>query len=53
MYKVVAKGTIEERIVALQEAKRDLADSVVAATGADALEGLTRDRLAELLGCDE
>ncbi len=50
VYKVVAKGTIEERIVALQEAKRDLADSVVAATGADALEGLTRDRLAELLG---
>ncbi len=50
MYKVVAKGTIEERIVALQEAKRDLADSVVAATGADALAGLTRDRLAELLG---
>ncbi len=52
VYKVVAKGTIEERIVALQEAKRDLADSVVAATGADALAGLTRDRLAELLGCD-
>ena len=50
VYKVVAKGTIEERIVALQEAKRDLADSVVAATGVDALEGLTRDRLAELLG---
>ena len=53
VYKVVAKGTIEERIVALQEAKRDLADSVVAASDTDALEGLTRDRLAELLGCDE
>lgn len=50
VYKVVAKGTIEERIVALQQAKRDLSDSVVAATSADALEGLTRTRLAELLG---
>lgn len=50
VYKVVAKGTIEERIVALQQAKRDLSDSVVAATSADALEGLTRKRLAELLG---
>lgn len=53
VYKVVAKGTIEERIVALQQAKRDLADSVVAASGGEALAGLTRDRLAELLGCDE
>lgn len=52
VYKVVAKGTIEERIVALQQAKRDLADSVVAASGGEALAGLTRDRLAELLGCD-
>lgn len=50
VYKVVAKGTIEERIVALQEAKRDLADSVIAATGGEALAGLTRERLAELLG---
>ena len=48
--KVVAKGTIEERIVALQEAKRDLADSVIAATNGEALAGLTRERLAELLG---
>lgn len=53
VYKVVAKGTIEERIVALQQAKRDLADSVVAASGGEALAGLTRERLAELLGCDE
>ena len=50
VYKVVAKGTIEERIVALQQAKRDLADSVIAATGGEALAGLTRERLAELLG---
>lgn len=48
--KVVAKGTVEERIVALQEAKRDLADSVIAATNGEALAGLTRERLAELLG---
>lgn len=50
VYKVVAKGTIEERIVALQQAKRDLADSVVTATNGEALAGLTRERLAELLG---
>lgn len=50
VYKVVAKGTIEERIVALQQAKRDLADSVIASTGGEALAGLTRERLAELLG---
>lgn len=50
VYKVVAKGTVEERIVALQEAKRDLADSVIAATNGEALAGLTRERLAELLG---
>lgn len=50
VYKVVAKDTIEERIVALQQAKRDLADSVIAATNGEALAGLTRERLAELLG---
>ena len=50
VYKVVAKGTIEERIVALQQAKRDLADSVIVATAGEALAGLTRERLAELLG---
>ena len=53
VYKVVAKGTIEERIVALQEAKRDLADSVIAATNGEALAGLTRERLAELLGDED
>ena len=50
VYKVVAKGTIEERIVALQQAKRDLADSVIVATAGEALAGLPRERLAELLG---
>lgn len=53
VYKVVAKGTIEERIVALQEAKRDLADSVIAATNGEALSRLTRERLAELLGDED
>ena len=53
VYKVVAKGTIEERIVALQKAKRDLADAVVTATDSDTLAGLTRERLAALLGLDD
>ncbi len=53
VYTSGGQGTIEERIVALQEAKRDLADSVIAATAGEALAGLTRERLAELLGDEE
>ena len=41
VYKVVAKGTIEERIVDLQEAKRDLLIALIASLcsyGIDSLE---------------
>ena len=50
VYKVICKGTIEERILALQEAKADLADSVVGTGGGGGLGSLDRKDLLELLG---
>lgn len=47
--KVIAKDTIEERILNLQEAKAFLADQVIGASGTS-LAGLTREDLLELLG---
>ena len=47
--KVIAKDTIEERILNLQEAKAFLADQVIGANGTS-LAGLTREDLLELLG---
>ncbi len=49
VYKLVAKDTIEERIIALQEAKRDLADAVIK-EGEGILSTITKD---ELLGMFE
>lgn len=49
MYKVIAKGTIEERILRLQEAKSELAASVIGEEGVLTLASLTRDELIELL----
>lgn len=46
--KVIAKGTIEERIQRLQQAKADLADQVIGASGTS-LAGMTREELYELL----
>lgn len=48
VFKVIADGTIEERILQLQEAKSDLADAVLAADGAS-LGSLSRDELIALL----
>ena len=48
VHQVIAKGTIEERIVALQQAKSDLADKVIGANAASSLK-LTGDELLELL----
>ena len=47
--KVIAEGTIEERILRLQEAKAELADQVIGASGTS-LAGLSREDLLELLG---
>lgn len=50
VHKVIARGTIEERILKLQEAKNELADKVVGSEGVT-LAGLSRDDLIGLL-CD-
>lgn len=49
--RVVARGTIEERIVRLQETKRELADKVVGGSGVS-LAGLTTEELYDLLADD-
>ena len=51
VFKVVADGTIEERILQLQEAKSSLADAVLQADSAS-LGSLSRDELVALLGSD-
>jgi superfamily II DNA or RNA helicase len=47
-YRLLARGTIEEKVQALQKEKRDLADSLFGDRGA-ALLGLTREDLENLL----
>ncbi len=49
VYKVIAQGTIEERILELQEKKSRLADSVVSETSLASLSSLTRTELEDLL----
>ena len=48
VYRVIAEGTIEERIVRLQEQKAELAETIVGAEGIS-LANLTQDELLELL----
>ena len=48
VYKVIAKDSIEERILALQETKSDLADKLINSEGLS-LSSLTRDELVSLL----
>lgn len=50
VYKVICKGTIEERIVALQAKKADLADAIVGTGGGMGLASLAREDLIDLLG---
>jgi SNF2 family DNA or RNA helicase len=47
VHRVVARGTVEERILALQEKKRALADAAVGDGGA--ATAITRDELLDLL----
>jgi len=51
--RLVAAGTVEEKISALKATKRTLADSVIGATGDGALRGLSEDDLRSLLGDSE
>jgi len=48
VYKLIAKGTIEENIVRLQEAKKDLAEQIVTEENR-ALGSLSRRELLEIL----
>lgn len=48
VHKVIAEGTIEERIVRLQEAKSELADRLVTGSGVS-LSSLSKDDLIDLL----
>ena len=50
VYKVIARDTIEDRILELQEAKTDLAEQVVGEGGGMSLASLRREDLIELLG---
>ena len=49
VYKLIARGTIEEKIMALQESKRSLADSVVT-EGAVSISSLSQEELLAILG---
>ncbi len=49
VYRIIVKDTIEERILALQEAKRDLAEAVLSGEGAS-LASLSHEELLALLG---
>ncbi len=48
VYRLVTAGTIEEKILALHETKRDLADDILA--GLEGTEALDLDELMQLLG---
>jgi SNF2 family DNA or RNA helicase len=47
VHRIISKNTVEEKILALQQSKRHLADLTL--TGAGQSSGITRDELLELL----
>lgn len=49
--KLIAKGTIEERILKLQERKQDLADKIISGEGMS-VSSFTKEELLELFGQD-
>lgn len=49
VYKMIVKGTIEEKIVKLQESKKDLADNIINGENVG-LGSLSREELMDLLG---
>ena len=48
VYKLIVKGTIEEKIVEMQESKRQLADDILQADGVSSA-AFSREELLELL----
>ena len=49
VFKLIVGGTIEERILGMQEAKRDLAESVLTGEGVKSAL-ITREEILALLG---
>jgi SNF2 family DNA or RNA helicase len=49
VYKLVAEGSIEEKIIAIQERKKELAKQVLEGDGMDSVN-FTKEELLELLG---
>ena len=49
VYKLIAAATIEEKIIKMQAAKKDLADAILSGTS-DSLASLTKEELLSLLG---
>ena len=49
VYRLIVKGTIEEKIMKIQESKSDLADAILSGEQ-QSLGQLSKDELAELLG---
>ena len=52
VFKLIVKDTIEERIVKLQESKRDLAESVLGGEGIGS-SSLSKEDIMALLGAQE
>ena len=48
VYRLIAKDTIEEKILALQEAKKDLADAILSGES-ESIYSLSPEELMELL----
>lgn len=49
VYRLIAKGSIEEKIIQLQETKKDLSDKIIQGDG-NSLAGMSREDFLELLG---
>lgn len=49
VYKMIAKGTIEEKIMKLQETKKDLADNIINGENVG-IGSMSKDDIMELLG---
>ena len=47
-YRLITRNTVEERVLELQQTKRDLADAIIGAENS-VLRGLTRENLELLL----
>ncbi len=51
MYRLIATGTIEEKIIALHQTKKSLADALL--EGSDVATALDRDEILKLIRGDE